>query len=756
MAKEEENEKNSVCYLKVSSNTNYNPDYITDDEFWKDDRLEVEQPLSLEVIDNFPFQSTPMHVSFSPHIPGESIVILENGDLFRWSETGNFQGFKMPKFSDENASCQWRFCSYGAHPCSILIANETIFGVIDTRRSRATVQPLFDFKTHERWISCFADRRESEPFEIVVGTNKSIFLFDVRYTVKPVLEWEFSHSKEPIRGLACAPAVFFSWTKMQSEINAHLVSNSCTTFTPQLLPSFHSHASQLRPDSFRPHVSLQTITGEHQYLSKLQSQHMWDPIYYPDLVDKPGLVSLVVDVFENDSYQYEDQMRINIIQMSEDGAIYAQSYQFSNDDETQDLNFDSSKEDFLRKFPGEEEPSNYLNTVEISEQIMAKLEIEAFSKEEEIFDRIWADNHLFDYEALWNSIKNGVQIPKTTEIDENDLISKSKQFVESKSSFSLYELQNAFGKPAKILDRNSFEWGVIYPPVEISQLSHKNFSPNFLDSLNKSLLPDSSDNYILDNLDIDSFLKNTFGSETLDIDQSLSKKSKDSLKWMELDLKLSSQICLPRTRNWTTSELENITTSQSATKPTLTLQTSFTSEPIVLTEFEIMLHEFWVSPEKLDIHNVTYRMGSRKGQAEEEERIQKLQEEREQQRQEARAKQVERKKREEKDKQLAEMFLLASSQTFSQSLGLSQTLPSSLTAASLSQSSMSQKSVDNYLTPFTPTRIPKRSDASLMFASQPSPSHNSLPLSSSQERLSISQPVGKSSLPAKKKRKSGF
>ena len=78
-----------------------------------------------------------MHACWSPHIPEESVVLLESGALFlfdlescfRTSRTSNsnahFGGTKLPVSWDadfDSGNCKWLSCEFSWHPRILIVA----------------------------------------------------------------------------------------------------------------------------------------------------------------------------------------------------------------------------------------------------------------------------------------------------------------------------------------------------------------------------------------------------------------------------------------------------------------------------------------------------------------------------------------------------------------------------------------------------------------------------------------------------------
>lgn len=148
------------------------------------------------------FKISVVHACWSPHIPEESVALLESGDLFCFnlnSKRGRM--VRVPLGGDDPG--KWLSCEYGGQPEILIVACSTAVVMVDLRSKKDTehkvlvrIEMLGSYhvalllEKNDR-ILAFC-RAAFNDFHISVVTERQLFLFDARQPLFPILTWDHS------------------------------------------------------------------------------------------------------------------------------------------------------------------------------------------------------------------------------------------------------------------------------------------------------------------------------------------------------------------------------------------------------------------------------------------------------------------------------------------------------------------------------------------------------------------------------------
>lgn len=160
-----------------------------------------------------------VHACWSPHIPEESVVLLENGALYLFDlecqlKTRNsnvhFKGTRLKVVWDDDndnsynddgglsgssRNYKWLSCEFSWHPRVLIVARTNAVFLVDLRSGECSVSCLMKIET----LHMYADvekqqflvlsRTCSDDFHFVLASDTLLLLCDVRKPLMPVLQW---------------------------------------------------------------------------------------------------------------------------------------------------------------------------------------------------------------------------------------------------------------------------------------------------------------------------------------------------------------------------------------------------------------------------------------------------------------------------------------------------------------------------------------------------------------------------------------
>ncbi|XP_043724903.1 uncharacterized protein LOC122671630 [Telopea speciosissima] len=153
------------------------------------------------------FHSSIVNACWSPHLDEENIVLLENGGLFLF-DLGSYSG--SSNFADElkgtririswkdfgvDLDTEWVSCGFAWHPRILIVANSKSVFLVDVRYEESSVSVLAEIETFDLNNSRGTDRfvafsmAGSGGFHFTVVSKCWLFLFDIRKSLVPVLQW---------------------------------------------------------------------------------------------------------------------------------------------------------------------------------------------------------------------------------------------------------------------------------------------------------------------------------------------------------------------------------------------------------------------------------------------------------------------------------------------------------------------------------------------------------------------------------------
>ncbi|KAK9055076.1 hypothetical protein SSX86_026156 [Deinandra increscens subsp. villosa] len=158
----------------------------------------------LELVYNKPFKSSMVvHACWSPHIPEESLVLLENGDLFLF-DLDCFSGPTTPsqrltgkkvkvvweKYVDFEKS-GWLSCDFSWHPKILIVVHSSAIFLVDSRSENYSIISLLKLGTGPALNDRFIAFSIAGPdrFYFTLASKHMVFLCDVRKPMSPVLSW---------------------------------------------------------------------------------------------------------------------------------------------------------------------------------------------------------------------------------------------------------------------------------------------------------------------------------------------------------------------------------------------------------------------------------------------------------------------------------------------------------------------------------------------------------------------------------------
>ncbi|KAJ1298033.1 hypothetical protein BS78_01G423000 [Paspalum vaginatum] len=146
------------------------------------------------------FDSAIVHACWSRHLPSESVVLLESGELC-WFNLDTRRGGKMKiDFGSKDDCGQWLSCDYGAQPWTIIVVSSKSILLFDLRfgdcgkykvLARVGMPGLFEtdpFAGADQYLAFC--RAGFNHFHFSVVTERYLILLDARKPMTPVLAWQ--------------------------------------------------------------------------------------------------------------------------------------------------------------------------------------------------------------------------------------------------------------------------------------------------------------------------------------------------------------------------------------------------------------------------------------------------------------------------------------------------------------------------------------------------------------------------------------
>ncbi|KAF7811011.1 WD repeat and FYVE domain-containing protein 3 [Senna tora] len=144
------------------------------------------------------------HVCWSPYIPEESLVLLENGELFLFdlkpsledpNSNTSFKGTRLRVSWNGLYSSKdrvWLSCEFSWHPRVLIVACSDVVFLVDLRLDKRIVSCLMKIEMYtrvenERFLAL--SRAGLDSFYFIVVSNNILFLCDVKLTEPVVLRW---------------------------------------------------------------------------------------------------------------------------------------------------------------------------------------------------------------------------------------------------------------------------------------------------------------------------------------------------------------------------------------------------------------------------------------------------------------------------------------------------------------------------------------------------------------------------------------
>ncbi|GAB2270064.1 hypothetical protein Dimus_004977 [Dionaea muscipula] len=148
------------------------------------------------------------HACWNPHLPEESVVLLENGELFlfdvssppsRWHNLNSrFRGKRLSPLWDElggYAVNRWFSCGFSWHPRILIVVNSNAVFLVDFRFEKYHLSCLLKIESLSYNSVIGMDRfvafSEAGPdrFHYAIATDHLLLLCDIRKLFRPLLQW---------------------------------------------------------------------------------------------------------------------------------------------------------------------------------------------------------------------------------------------------------------------------------------------------------------------------------------------------------------------------------------------------------------------------------------------------------------------------------------------------------------------------------------------------------------------------------------
>ncbi|KAK1409884.1 hypothetical protein QVD17_36413 [Tagetes erecta] len=144
-----------------------------------------------------------LHACWSPHLPEESLVLLENGDLYLF-DLDSFSGPKTPsqRLTGKKVKVSWEehldfekggwlSCDFSWHPRILVVVHSRAVFLVDSRSESYNITPLLkldtELLTNDRFLAFSI--AGPDRFYFTLASNHMLFLCDIRKPMIPVLRW---------------------------------------------------------------------------------------------------------------------------------------------------------------------------------------------------------------------------------------------------------------------------------------------------------------------------------------------------------------------------------------------------------------------------------------------------------------------------------------------------------------------------------------------------------------------------------------
>ncbi|CAN6465666.1 unnamed protein product [Victoria cruziana] len=157
------------------------------------------------------FRSRICHACWSPHLPEESAIILDNGELRLFDLSSYVGSLRLPirahgraiaedlgHFGSDVSVEKWWNCDFSWHPRIFIVACGSVVLLVDARGANvvssvvANVEVCDSLRLHslenDRFVSFC--RSSFNHFQFVVASNYYLLLYDIRQPLMPLLQWD--------------------------------------------------------------------------------------------------------------------------------------------------------------------------------------------------------------------------------------------------------------------------------------------------------------------------------------------------------------------------------------------------------------------------------------------------------------------------------------------------------------------------------------------------------------------------------------
>ncbi|KAL5574203.1 hypothetical protein UlMin_023800 [Ulmus minor] len=154
-----------------------------------------------------------VHACWSPHLPEESIVLLDDGALFLFDlepclKPNNFNAHLKGKRlgvpwddSNDTTDNKWLNCEFSWHPRILVVACSDAVFIVDLRLDQCNVsclvkiEMLHMYASHENEQFLTLTKVGTDGFQFALAPDSLLLLCDVRKPLMPILQWTHDLSK---------------------------------------------------------------------------------------------------------------------------------------------------------------------------------------------------------------------------------------------------------------------------------------------------------------------------------------------------------------------------------------------------------------------------------------------------------------------------------------------------------------------------------------------------------------------------------
>ncbi|KAA8546246.1 hypothetical protein F0562_003015 [Nyssa sinensis] len=153
------------------------------------------------------FKSSVVHACWSPHLPEESVVLLDSGELFLFdlesrsttqSSNVTFIGRRLRVSWNDSTGVEkgrWLSCEFSWHPRILIVAHSNAVFLVDLRSEGCSVSCLLKIEMlavansvqNDRFVAF--SKAGSDGFYFTVASDHWLLLCDVRRPLMPLLQW---------------------------------------------------------------------------------------------------------------------------------------------------------------------------------------------------------------------------------------------------------------------------------------------------------------------------------------------------------------------------------------------------------------------------------------------------------------------------------------------------------------------------------------------------------------------------------------